>query len=57
MVRHPIRLGIKGPETAIREYVDIHDEDPAPIAWIKSADQLLASIARCAQRTLTAWPY
>jgi hypothetical protein len=45
---------ISQPERAgatIREYIDVHNEDPKPIVWTRSADQILASIARFAQRT------
>jgi len=36
------------------EYIDIHNEDPTPFVWTKTADQLLESIARYAQRTTVA---
>jgi hypothetical protein len=36
---------------AIREYIDVHNEIPKPFVWTKTADQILASIARFAQRT------
>ena len=38
---------------AIREFLDVHNEDPKPVVWTKSADEILASIARFAQRTAT----
>jgi transposase len=38
-------------EAAIREYIDVHNEDPKPFIWTITADQILASIARFAQRT------
>jgi transposase len=41
-------------EAAIREYIDMHNEDPKPFVWTKTADQILASIARYAQRTTAA---
>jgi transposase len=37
-------------EAAIREYIDVHNENPKPFVWVKTADQILASIARFAQR-------
>ena len=43
-------------ESAIREYIDAHNEDPTPFVWTKSADEILASIARYAQRTCAAHP-
>ena len=45
---------MKDLESAIREYIELHNEDPTPFVWTKSADEILASIARYAQRTLTA---
>jgi transposase len=39
-------------EAAIREFIDVNNEAPKPFVWVKSADEILASIARFAQRTL-----
>jgi transposase len=39
-------------ERAIREFIDAHHADPKPFVWTKTADEILASIARFAQRTL-----
>jgi transposase len=39
-------------QRAIWEFLDVHNEDPRPFAWTKTADEILASIARFAQRTL-----
>ena len=39
-------------ETAIQEFIDAHHADPKPFVWTKTADEILASIARFAQRTL-----
>jgi transposase len=33
-------------EQAIREYIDRHNDDPKPFVWRKSADAILASVAR-----------
>ena len=38
-------------EKAIREYLDIYNEDPKPFVWSKSADDILASIKRFCMRT------
>jgi hypothetical protein len=40
--------------TAIVEYLAVHNEAPKPFHWIKTADEVLASIARFATRTLEA---
>jgi hypothetical protein len=45
---------VKELEAAIREYIDVHNEDPKPFVWTKTADQVLASIARYAQCTTVA---
>lgn len=37
---------------AIQEFIDVHNKTGKPYVWVKSADQILASIARFAQRTL-----
>src|SRR5438477_2325563 len=55
-IRRGVFRNVKELETAIREYIEIHNEDPAPFVWTRTADQILASIARYAQRTLTAHP-
>ncbi len=39
-------------EKAIREFIDVHNSEPKPFVWTKTADEILASIARFAQRTL-----
>lgn len=48
---------VKELEAAIREYIDVHNEDPKPFVWTRTADEILASIARYAQRTLAAHPH
>jgi len=37
--------------TAIHDYLDAHNDHPKPFKWTKSADEILASIARFATRT------
>jgi transposase len=39
-------------EATIRHYIDCHNEQPQPFRWTKTADQILASVARFCQRTL-----
>ena len=38
-------------EDAIRLYLAIHNEDPKPFVWIKTADEIFASIQRFCLRT------
>jgi hypothetical protein len=42
---------VKELEAAIREYIDIHNEAPKPFVWTRTADEILGSIGRFAQRT------
>ena len=39
-------------ETTIRSYIDSHNEQPKPFIWTKTAEEILASVARFCQRTL-----
>jgi transposase len=39
---------------AIQEFITVHNETGKPYVWVKTADEILASIARFAQRTLEA---
>ncbi len=55
-IRRGVFRSVKDLESAIREYIDFHNEDPTPFIWTKSAEEILASIARYAQRTLAAHP-
>ena len=41
-------------EKAIREFIDVSNENPKPFVWTKSADEILDSIARFCIKTLTA---
>jgi transposase len=38
-------------ETSIKNYLAIHNQDPKPFIWTKTADQILNSLARFCQRT------
>src|SRR5215510_13622993 len=53
-IRRGVFRSVKELEAAIREYISVHNEDPKPFVWTKTADDILASIARFAQRTPTA---
>jgi transposase len=39
-------------KAAIQEFIDVHQAHPKPFVWTKTADDILASIARFAQRTV-----
>lgn len=55
-IRRGIFRSVKELEAAIREYLDAHNQAPKPFTWTKTADEILASIARYAQRTLSSQP-
>jgi transposase len=41
-------------KAAIEQFIEAHQANPKPFVWTKSADEILASIARFAQRTTAA---
>jgi transposase len=55
-IRRGVFRSVKELEAAIREYIDVHNEDPKPFVWTRTADQILDSIARYAQRTMANQP-
>lgn len=55
-IRRGSHCSVAALEAAIWEFIDAHNEAPHPFIWAKSADQILASIARFAQRTLDQHP-
>ncbi len=53
-IRRGVFRSVKELEAAIREYIEVHNENPKPFVGTRTADQILASIARYAQRTTLA---
>ena len=53
-IRRGVHRSIAELERAIRDFIDAHNTAPAPVLWTKGADDILASIARFGQQTLTA---
>ena len=51
-LRRGVHRSVRALETAIREFIDAHNADAKPFVWTKSADDILASMKRFAQRTL-----
>lgn len=51
-LRRGVHRSVAQLKTAIREFIAAHQATPKPFVWTKSADEILASIARFAQRTL-----
>ena len=52
-LRRGTHRSVRALETAIRDFIEAHNTTGKPFAWTKTADEILASIARFAQRTLT----
>jgi transposase len=50
-IRRGAHRSVSELEQAIRDFIDVHHADPKPFVWTKTADDILASIARFAQRT------
>lgn len=50
-IRRGAHRSVSELERAMAEFLDAHNADPKPFTWTKTADQILASIARFAQRT------
>lgn len=50
-IRRGVFRSVRELEAAICEYIDAHNENPKPFVWTKTADAILASIARFAKRT------
>ena len=55
-VRRGVHRSVAQLEAAIRTYIDAHNAEPKPFIWTKTADQILASIARFARRTVDDHP-
>lgn len=60
LTEHALRRGShtspKMLRAAIELYLDSHNENPKPFRWVKTADEILASIARFATHTITTHP-
>lgn len=50
-IRRGAHRSVSELERAIWEFIEVRNEDPKPFVWTKSADEILGSIARFAQRT------
>jgi transposase len=55
-IRRGAFRSVKELQSAIREFIEVHNENPKPFVWTRTADQILESMARYARRTLTAHP-
>ena len=50
-LRRGAHRSVRALEAAIHEFIDAHNTTGKPFVWTKTADEILASIARFAQRT------
>ncbi len=51
-IRRGVHRSTRELETAIYHYIEHQNQSPEPFIWTKTADQILASIARFCERTL-----
>jgi hypothetical protein len=54
-IQRGVHTSVRQLEADIRTFIDLHNKNPKPFKWTKSADQILASVKRfCykAQQTL-----
>ena len=50
-IRRGVHRSTRKLESAIKDYLKLHNEAPKPFCWTKSADEILASVTRFCQRT------
>jgi transposase len=55
-LRRGAHRSVRALERAIRDFLDAHNDHPRPFIWTKTADEILASIARFAHRTRETHP-
>ena len=54
LTEHQLRRGshrsVPALEGAIRDYLELHNEEPKPFRWTKSADEIIESVSRVLKR-------
>jgi len=50
-IRRGVHRSTRQLEDAIRRFLDIHNENPKPFVWTKTADEILDSVRRYCERT------
>jgi transposase len=50
-LRRGVHTSVRQLEADIRTFIDRHNENPKPFKWVKSADQILASVKRFCQKS------
>lgn len=60
LTEHALRRGshtsVNELRAAIETYIDTHNDEGAPFAWTKTADEILDKVKRCGQRTMRVHP-
>jgi hypothetical protein len=56
-LRRATHRSVKRLNQAIKRYIDVNNENPKPLTWTKTADEILASIAKFCKRTSGAGHY
>ncbi|MFM8647339.1 MAG: IS630 family transposase, partial [Methylocystis sp.] len=50
-LKRGVHTSVKQLEKDIRSFISNHNKDPKPYRWTKTADEILASVKRCCQKT------
>ena len=50
-LRRGVHTSVSRLQADIRAFIDRYNENPKPFKWVKSADQILASVKRFCQKT------
>jgi transposase len=50
-LRRAVHRSVKKLVEDIKEYIEVGNEDPKPLVWVKTADEILESVARFCKRT------
>src|SRR6201988_1264997 len=50
-IQRGVQTSVRQLEADIRTFIDLHNKNPKPFKWTKSADQILASVKRFCHKT------
>jgi putative transposase len=50
-IQRGVHRSVRELEADIAAFIDTHNETPKPYKWVKSADEILASVKRFCQKT------
>ena len=53
-LKRGVHRSVEELEAAVLAYVERHNAEPRPFRWTRTADNILASVGRCCERTLAA---